>query len=258
MKMPLLIALTGLLVMGSVAPALALGPVSVDAELPVYSKYVWRGMNNTNDWVLQPSLYVGLFGFTAGVWGNMDLSDVNGYSTEFKEHDYLLAYKLGLPFLELGAGFIWYSYPNESRSNTAEFYVSAKASVLLSPSLAVYQDIDKYKGAFWEATIGHGVMLGESAVLDLTGGLGLGSKSYISGYYASETSLTDPDVNASATDLFIKAGLPFHPIPFLSITPSFTYTVLLGDAKNAVENTEGLYSNKKNNAIWGLSAAFNF
>ena len=32
-----------------------------------------------------------------GVWGNMELTDVNGTSGEFTEIDYSLAYSLGLP-----------------------------------------------------------------------------------------------------------------------------------------------------------------
>ena len=78
MKKLLLIALTGLLTLGASAPALALGPLDDEAELPVYSKYVWRGMNLVDDAVLQPSLEVGLFGFELAVWGNLYLTGLGG------------------------------------------------------------------------------------------------------------------------------------------------------------------------------------
>jgi hypothetical protein len=258
MKKLFLIALTSLLATVGAVPALALGPLDVEAELPVYSKYVWRGMNNTNDWVLQPSVEVGVLGFSLGVWANMDLTDVNKENGKFREFDYTLGYSLGLAVIELGAGFLYYDYPKHERDNTTEFYLSGKAHILLSPSLTVYQDIDKYKGAYWEASVGHGFKVGESVNLDLTGGLGLGSKDFISGYYAGQLSITDSDLGATMNDFFVRAEVPFHPIPFLSITPSVAYTSLLGDAKKAIDKYPTLYSGKKDNVVWGLAAGFSF
>ena len=258
MKKPLLIALTGILAAISATPVLALGPLDVEAELPVYSKYIWRGMNNTNDWVLQPSVEVGILGFTLGVWTNMDLTDVNFEEGEFKEIDYSLGYRLGLAIVELGAGFVFYDYPDHSRDNTSEFYLVGKVNVLLSPTLTLYQDIDKYKGAYWEASIEYGFQVGESVNIDLTGGLGLGSEGFIRGYYAGQSSVPDNDINATMNDFFILAEVPFHPIPFLTIAPSVAYTSLLGDAKKAVETDPTLYSGKKDNVVWGLAARFSF
>ena len=39
---------------------------------------------------------------------------------------------------------------------------------------------------------------------------------------------------ASSTDYFIDLKWPFHPIPFFTVTPSATWTALLGDAKRSV------------------------
>ncbi|MCK9995111.1 MAG: hypothetical protein KAH56_02390, partial [Candidatus Krumholzibacteria bacterium] len=105
---------------------------------------------------------------------------------------------------------------------------------------------------------GYGFDMSETLKLDLTGGVGLGSQSFISGYYAGMLTVPDTDLDASMTDFFVRAELPFHPIPFLSITPSATYTSLLGDAKKALDNDEMLYSGKKDNMIWGLAAGFSF
>ncbi|MCK9995110.1 MAG: MltA-interacting MipA family protein, partial [Candidatus Krumholzibacteria bacterium] len=111
MKKLLLIVLTGLLITGATAPALALGPLDIEAELPVYTKYVWRGMNLVDDAVLQPSLEVGLFGFELAVWGNMYLTDIANESGQFGEVDYTIGYELELALFELEAGFIFYTYP---------------------------------------------------------------------------------------------------------------------------------------------------
>jgi hypothetical protein len=258
MKKLLLIALTGLLMAGATAPALALGPVDLEAELPVYTKYVWRGMNLVDEAVLQPSIEVGLFGFEVAVWGNMYLTDIYNEAGQFSEVDYTLGYELELAIIELEAGFLHYSYPKHHFDDTTEFYLGAEVNVLLSPSLMVYQDIDKFKGAYWAASIGHGFGLGETMQLDLTGGLGLGSKSFISGYYGGILSVPDTDLDASMTDFFVRAEVPFSPIPFLSIVPSMTYTSLLGDAEKALDNDEMLYFGKKENVVWGLAAGFSF
>lgn len=263
MKKLLLIALTGLLTVGATAPALALGPLDVDAELPLYSKYVWRGMTNTDDYVLQPSLLVGIFGFQLGVWTNMDLTDINEDVGEFKEIDYTLGYNLGLAIIELGAGFIHYQYPEIPRDDTTEFYISGKVNVLLSPSLVIYQDLDQYKGGYWAASVGHGFGMGESAKIDVTAGLGLGSKNYIEGYFPVDPGLSwDPEFSTgtSATDYYIDAKLPFHPIPFLTIAPSVTWTALLGDAKDSVAAVPdgSFYAGRTSAFYWGLSAKFSF
>ena len=263
MKKFLLIALMGMLAASSAAPVLALGPVGIKAELPLYSKYIWRGINAVDDYVLQPNLELGLFGFTLGVWGNLELSDVNGTSGDFTEIDYSLGYSLGLAIVELGAGFILYDYPNASSFNTTEFYIYGKANVLLSPTLTIYQDIDQFKGAYWEASIGHGIGVGESTQIDLTTGLGLGSKSYIQGYFPVDPGLPwEPEFStgASSTDYFIDAKVPFHPIPFLTVAPSLTWTSLLGDAKKSVDAVpdDSVFSGKTGNFYWGLSATFSF
>jgi hypothetical protein len=257
-KKLMLIALAGFLTIGSAAPVRALGPLNVNAELPVYSKYIWRGMNNTNDWVLQPSLGVGFLGFTANVWGNTNLTDVNGNIGQMNEWDYTLAYGFGLPFFQFDAGVIYYNYPRSERNNTAEVFLSAKANVILAPVLAVFKDVDKYKGTNWAARIGHGKTLGESTVLFLTAGLGLGSEGFISGYYAGQSSAPTNDLGASANDFALRLDVPFHPIPFLTITPSVTYASLLGDGRDAVGNDPNLYSGQKENVFFGLVAAFNF
>ncbi len=126
------------------------------------------------------------------------------------------------------------------------------------PTEARIGHIMAYRPTILLGTPTYMIYLGETMKLDLTGGLGLGSQSYISGYYAGMLSVPDTDIDASMTDFFVRAELPFHPIPFLSIIPSAAYTSLLGDAEKALDNDEMLYSGKKDNVVWGLSALFSF
>lgn len=258
MKKLLLIALSCILTVGAVTPALALGPVDVQADLGYYSKYIWRGMNLVDDSVLQPSLGVGLLGFELAVWGNMDLTDINGDSGKFSEVDYTLGYSFELPKIELGAGFIYYDFPESEASGTTEFYLSGALGVLLSPSLAAYFDIDEVKGTYWEASVNHDFELGETSKVNLEGGLGLGSKSYIGGYFGAMVTMPEIDLGASVADYHLRASVPFHPVPLFTVTPSFTYTALLGDAEKALDGDDLLYYGKKENVYWGLSAGFEF
>lgn len=270
MKKLLTLALTGLLAVGAVTPSLAFGPLDIDAELPYYSKYVWRGQLEVDDPVLQPSLDVSLLGFELVLWGNMDLTDANGMKGTFSEIDYSLGYELELPLIEFGLGFIHYSYPKhevegfELRAGepTTEFYLGAEANVLLSPQLTFYQDIDKFKGGYWEAGVEHGVTLGETMKLVLSGGLGLGSKSYMIGYFGVDPDIV-PDVesftSASMTDYHLGAELPYNPLPTLTLFANVKYTALLGDAKDAVAGSmETRYGGKTDNTVFGLGGRFSF
>ena len=118
--------------------------MDVDAGLALNGKYVWRGQVVTPDPVLQPDVTVNFLGFSAGFWGNIDTNDVNGMEWEFNEVDWTLGYEMNLPLLNLGAGFINYTFPGSDASGTTEFYLGASVNVLLSPSLTVYQDIEQF------------------------------------------------------------------------------------------------------------------
>lgn len=258
MKNLLTACLVALLITAATS-ALALGPLDANAELGLYSKYVWRGMITTTDPVLQPDVSFSALGFSLGVWGNIDTSDVNGNEWRFNEIDYILSYSLPLPLLDLGAGFIHYSFPNTDVNSTTEFYLSAEVNVILSPRLAIYQDLDEIKGAYWEAGVGHGFELGPSLDLDLGASLGLGSEAYMNGYYGVIPDLTVPGgvsafTGATLSNYLVTAALPYHPVPFVTITASAAYSGLLGDAKDSHDlkgiNTETVF--------FGLSAGIGF
>jgi len=263
MKKLTMMVLTGLVLMAMAVPVLALGPVDVDAGLALNGKYVWRGMVATPDAVLQPMVDVGLLGFSAGFWGNVDTNDVNDMEMRFSEIDWTLGYGLSLAVLDINAGFIYYTFPQDEELDTTEFYLGAALSVLLSPSLTIYQDLDVHKGAYWELGISHAMELRPGTELELSAGLGMGSEGYIYGYFGGLPAdiITDPEipVDASMTDYYISAGVPFHPIPMFTVTPSVSYTALSGDVKDIVDGSGGgTYHGESDAIIWGLSASFSF
>ena len=66
--------------------------ISIDLTADFFGKYIWRGQNLSDDPVFQPGVSVGYGNFTAGVWGNMDLTNINGNSGDFSEMDYSIDY----------------------------------------------------------------------------------------------------------------------------------------------------------------------
>ncbi len=146
--------------------------------------------------------------------------------------------------------------------STTEFYLNGRVNVLLSPSLTFYQDLDQYKGAYWEASVSHGLQLSPTANLDLAAGLGLGSKGYIEGYFGPATILpTVPEVpgNATMTDFYVNASLPYKLALFFTITPSVTYTTLMSDVKDIVDAADGVaYHGESDAFYWSLTGTFNF
>lgn len=239
------VLLTGLILVGA-APALALGPLDVDAAVGVHSKYVWRGQIVTSEAVMQPELNLGVMGFTVGVWGNVDLTDVNGHETSLSETNWTLGYELSLPIVSLGAGFIMYDFPSSGPHDTSEFYIGGKANVLLSPHLYIYNDIDQIKGTY--VTLGGtwSHKLGESMGLELDGDYGWGSDSYMRGYFSVPT--------AGSSDLTFAARLPWHVVPMFTIEAHVSYATLLGDAKTVTDARDADFDT----VFYGLTARFSF
>jgi len=243
----LILRLSAVLVLvAAAAPALALGPVDVTAELPLYSKYVWRGIVVTDDPVLQPNFSADIMGFGVGLWANMDLTDYNGTETEVNEVDWTLNYGLPMPLLDLNFGLIYYDFPNTEADGTAEFYVSGSAHVLLSPTLEIYYDFKEIDGTYVNASVSHGVPLNPSLNLELGASLGLGDSDYNTGYFGADAT--------GANNFRLSAGVPIHPAPMFTVTPSLAYSTLLGDAKDNVDAMDG----EADAFYFGISAAFQF
>ena len=210
------------------APALALGPLDVDASVSLNSKYVWRGQIVTPEAVVQPSLEVGAMGLTVGVWSNVDLTDVNGRETSLSETDWSVGYEFGLPLVSLGAGFIYYDFPASGPASTSEFYVSAEAHVLLSPHVAIYRDVDQIKGTYVSVGAAYDYALAPEAGLRLAADLGYGSEGYQHGYFGA--------TQAGMSDVLISASVPWTGLPFVTIEPHVSWASLLGDAKTGFED----------------------
>jgi hypothetical protein len=200
--------------------------VSVGASADVLSKYVWRGQNLVDGWVLQPGAYVSYNNITASFWGNLDMTDENGNNGEFSEIDLTLDYTAqvpGIDILSYSLGFINYDFPiNGGADDTWEIYWGFGLDVPASPTVTVYHDVDEVDGTYASFAIGHSIEnLNDLGVgVDLGASIGWGSSSYNKAYWGPGKS--------ELNDLVLSAAFPFEVAGF-TITPSVNYITLVGD-----------------------------
>lgn len=219
--------------------------VSVGASADVLSKYVWRGQDLVDDWVLQPGAYISYKNFTASFWGNLDMTDENGYQGEFSEIDLTLDYTAQVPGIDLlsySLGFINYEFPASGADDTWELYWGFGLDVPASPTVTVYHDVDEVDGTYVSFGVSHSIEnLAESGLgLDLGATLGWGSSNYNKVYWGPSKS--------ELNDLVLSAALPFE-IAGISVTPSVNYITLMGD-KIRQPNAYG------NNDMWVFGVGF--
>ncbi|MBN1975685.1 MAG: hypothetical protein JW787_18775 [Sedimentisphaerales bacterium] len=198
-----------------------------------FGKYVWRGQNLNDDPVFQPGFSASYKGFTAGIWGNLETTDIHDSSGDFTEADYYIGYSGTMPGIEkLGysLGAIYYDFPNTTVPSTTELYWGLSMDVFLSPSITFYHDIDEADGLYVSAGIGYSVedifKLGlETPVsLELGASYGWANGSYNEYYWGIDDS--------KANDISLSAALPFE-VGGWSIKPGIKYVVLAsGDIKD--------------------------
>ena len=225
--------------------------VSVSASADVVSKYVWRGQNVVDDWVLQPGMGIGYKGLTASVWGNVDLHGDAVDDGELNEVDYVIDYSSTFPgqdILGYSVGLIYYDFPNTPFPGTAEIYGGLSASVPLSPSVTWFYDFDEADGSYVQFSVGHGfekvTQWTTDAYCDLEVGASLAyaSAGYDDYYFG---------VNDSAfNDLTLSAGVPIT-IDNWTIKPIIAYSMMIdSDIRQATGKSDNLWG--------GISIAVEF
>ncbi len=205
------------------------------------SKYVWRGINTVNGSVFQPSVTVGYKGLSANIWGNMDISDVNGYSGHFTELDYTLSYGWDCGDMwSFGLGAIYYRFPNTGFPDTTEIYGSATLNTLLSPTLTVYRDVDESEGTYVSLGVSHSFedvwtpAENVSMGVDLSAAVGYGSSNNNSYYFGVN--------HSSINDVLVSVGLPFQMGEHWTLTPSLNCSSLIGsDIRRASAHDDNIW-----------------
>jgi hypothetical protein len=230
-------------------------PLGVGMTFDYFSKYIWRGQALNDESVFQPSIYLSKYGFTAAIWGSMDMKNNLDNAGNFTEVDTSLDYTAALPgldFLNFSVGGIYYDFPNTDFDDTTEVYVGVSApSWPLTPSFKVYRDVDEIKGNYYQFGVGHTfekvAKFSEKCFCNLVLGasVGYGSAAYNKGYFGVDS--------AQSNDLTLTAGLPIC-FGNWTLKPSINYATMLSDSirsapVNAVDSDN----------LWGgLSLATSF
>jgi hypothetical protein len=246
---------------GAIAGAVPVhAQTEIGADLDLFSSYVWRGLSLTNKPVAQPGLWasipVGNAAITFGVWSTIDLGKYDDLADDISEGGGTSSFNLTEydPYAEvsftagkatLTGGATAYIYPNSAGFtedlNTVEIYGKAALDAPLSPGVAVYYDVDKVKGAYFEGSLGYSIAASEKVSIDLgaTAGFNAGQ-----GVDPDDESFNFADDGFTHLDL--SAGVPFTAGIF-SITP-VVHLVINGDDATKVTSPSNLDKDVK---LWG-------
>ena len=210
--------------------------IGVDVTIDFYSKYVWRGQNLVDDWVLQPGASTTFGNFTLGVWGNVDMTNENDEEWNFTEVDYYADYSADLTDgIGYSLGYIYYQFPQAS-GDTYEFYGGLNFDTFLSPSVTWYYDADEVEGSYVSFAIGHSIELPENIPFGIDLGLNVGWAD--SDYNAAYWDVDDDGFN----DLTLSVGFPME-IGGWSVTPSVNYVSLIdSDISDAASDDDIFYA----------------
>lgn len=217
-------------------------PFSIGTDHAFLNKYVWRGLNVTDDPVWQPDVWISYKGFTANVWANMDLTDVNGNEGEFNEFDYTLNYAGDYDKLSYTVGLIHYQFPNTAFIPTTEAYGVVGYDTLLQPSLTVYYDFDEADGVYGMLGLAHSFELPQftdmvSMSLDLSTHIGFASKNWNNYYYGAD--------HTAFVDFVAGATLPIAVGDHLTVSPAISYSTVVDKALSSKAANEHAI-------IWGV------
>jgi len=202
-------------------------PISFGLTADFYSKYIWRGQNLDDDFVLQTGASATVGNLTAGIWGSFELTDFTGNEGQFTEVDYSLDYSSELPGIEgvgYSLGVIYYDFPSTLTKDTTELYWGLSLELPLNPSLTVYHDVDEAKGTYVSLAVGHSVeqiaRLGPDMPVGLEVGvsLGWGSGSYNNYYWGIDES--------KLNDLSVPVSFPVN-IAGWTVAPVLSYVTLV-------------------------------
>lgn len=221
--------------------------VATTLDVACVSKYVWRGIPQTQEAAVQPSLTLAhASGLSANFWASQDLD-----AGETREHDYTLNYTWS-GRATMNAGYIYYAFPNTTYASTSELYINTVLPGKLSPSLSLNYDLDEADGFYLALSGGCPIPLGgrksSAACMNVSARLGFGSADYNKFWFYG----TD---QAGFSDLYLSAGVPLSMGKTWRVTPSLNYTAVIDGGLRSKLSANGL---NPDNFYVGLAASAAF
>jgi uncharacterized protein (TIGR02001 family) len=222
------------------------------------SQYIFRGYELSKDSiVIQPSLTAGYRGFEATLWGNLDTNDkyTKADKANWNETDLTLSYTYDFGPVKASGGYIYYAL--EGADDSQELFLKIAGNFLLSPTLAIYQEIANYPGTYLNLGISHSFNLTKEITLDLGASVGyqISDTDKIVKYNSVPQPTTDKYNALHDGNFSVGLTVPFG--KYFSVKPVLYYSVALSDdAKNRIKGTS---LSDKNDFLYGgiiLTAAF--
>lgn len=230
------VGVAALLTLAAGVPAVA-QDASIGFDVGLNSNYNWRGLSLANKPVIQPDVWVSVYGFTGGVWANVDptkcdgsndICESGGLRSGIAEIDYWLEYAHSFANASAKVGYVAYTYNKnngfiDNTSNTGEIYGQVSLSGMpVTPTLAAWYDIDNVKGLYIQGQLVYGVKASPAVTINLGALAGLSAGQEVNtspgsteGANFAESGLTHVDLSASTS---FAAGP-------LSIAPSFHFQI---------------------------------
>jgi opacity protein-like surface antigen len=234
---------------GMVSSARAEDSVSGDVYLGMYNKYLFRGIDLSNNrWVSQFGADLSYKGFTLSYWSNLLTKGFDGNPDGFKagditETDITLNYAFTpIDLLSFNVGNTFYSL--EGSNDTNELYLKTTANTLLSPTLSIYWDYDQahYAGLFYTLSVSHSFELAKKLGLDLGALVSYNQSNW-------STSLNEDDNTWHNYEL--SAGLNYSITDKLSAAANYTYS-------NALSHKARIVSGVSDESLYGVHATYSF
>ena len=197
---------------------------SASADVGVFSKYMWRGFELSDESaVIQPSMTVEYKGFSVNLWGNLDTDYDDTGDSEFNETDYTLAYGTSIGDYDLSIGYIYYGL--DGLEDAEEFYGSITAAKCpVAPTLTIYREIAAAQGWYFNLGISHSFELKDEITLDLGGSVGY--------YYSDDDAFVEVDNHLNPTskkyrnfhDGKVSVGLTIPLDKYFTLSPMIAYS----------------------------------
>jgi uncharacterized protein (TIGR02001 family) len=203
------------------------------------SQYIFRGYELSKDSiVIQPSLTFGYRGFEATLWGNLDTNDkyTKTDKANWNETDLTLSYTYDFGPVKASGGYIYYAF--EGADDSQELFLKIAGNFLLSPTLAIYQEIANYPGTYLNLGIGHSFNLTKEITLDLGASIGyqISDTDKIVQYNSQLLPTTNKYNALHDGNLMVGLTIPFA--KYFSVKPVLYYALPLSDdAKYRIQGT---------------------
>ncbi len=222
--------------------------ITGSGSIGFYNQYIFRGYEiGKSGLVIQPSLSESYKGFSATFWGNVDTNERDSTSAVFSnegrkgwnETDLSLSYTYAIDKLSLTGGYTYYAL--KYAEETEELWLSLALDILTKPSLSIYQDIQSYKGTYFNLSFAHSFALPRDITLDLGASFGYerGEGTYWKTYRVATGDYTGRKYTGFH-DGMVKTGLTIPVSKAFSIQPVVQYWFPLSiDAKKTFGTDPG-------------------